>query len=124
MINVKHKIRITVDALIISLTLLGLIFSMYNALGEPLTLHHAIYRVFNDRITYYRLSNKKLTIVTDNYGWGGSGWSKNNAIQDGKRQIKKLMSVLPDFSGQVDQVEITVTYLKNPVVTSSYAMNN
>lgn len=97
---------------------------MYNVLGKPLTLHQAVYRSFNDRVTYYRLSDKKLTVVTDNYGWGGSDWSEKNAVQDGKRQIKKLMSIIPDFSSQVDQMEITVTYLDRPVITSSYAMND
>jgi Acyl CoA:acetate/3-ketoacid CoA transferase, alpha subunit len=82
-------------------------------------MRHAVYRVFNDRVDRYSVSNKKLTVVTDNFGWDGSGWSKKQAIRDGKRQIEKLTSVLPEFGQQIDRVEITVTYLKQPVMMQS-----
>jgi hypothetical protein len=104
------------ETTIMSIVLLGLGFSTYYCLGKPLTLHHAVYRVFNDRITYYHLENKKLTVITDNFGWDGTGWSQGQAIRDGKRQINKLLATLPQFDGQVSQIDVTVTYLKDPVL--------
>ncbi len=115
----KRKVRLIFDIIVISAALLGLFSSAYYALGKPLTLHQAVYRVFNDRITYYRLSGKKLTVITDNFGWDGTGWSKKQAIRDGKRQIKKLNKVLPEFDQQVSYIDITVTYLKQPVLRLS-----
>ena len=117
--RLKRKARLIFDMILISAVLLGLFSSTYYAFGKPLTLRHAVYRVFNDLVDRYSISDKKLTVVTDNFGWDGSGWSRKQAVQDGKRQIKKLTSVLPEFGQQVDRVEITVTYLKQPVMQSA-----
>lgn len=95
------------------------LFFAYRVIGKPVSLHHAVNRVFDDRVDYYNLKNGVLTVKSDNFGWDGTGWNVKHARESGNRQIKKLQKVVPKYEPGVKKINVTITYLKRPEINKS-----
>ncbi|WP_028982825.1 hypothetical protein [Sporolactobacillus terrae] len=114
--NKKTTVLIALTAICLFTSTL---FFAYRVIGKPVNLHHAVNRVFDDRIDYYNLKNGVLTVKSDNFGWDGTGWSVKHARRNGLRQIEKLQKVVLEYEPGVKKINVTITYLKKPEIKKS-----
>lgn len=119
----QMRIRRILDVIIITLFLSFVLFATYNALGKPLTLHHAMTRIFKDRVNEYSIKNRMLIISADEMGWDGSQWTADEAIAEGRRDIFSAFQAVREYDPSIKSVQITVTYLKQPLFTESAMVN-
>lgn len=115
----RKKVIDLIVACILLLSVSGSLVFAYLILGKPVSLHHNIERIFDNRISYYNLEGDTLTVVADNAGWDGSGWSARFARTEGERQIKALYDTVPEYNDRIKSIHLTITYLDNAIMTQT-----
>jgi hypothetical protein len=118
MVSSRKKTKIVNIAVLFTffISLIVGITATYKTFGHPVSLRHAVDRIFDDHVDEYKISGDTLIVRADNIGWDGSEWTEKEAIREGQEQINKLKKYVPRYSKKIERVKVTITYLKQPEI--------